>query len=108
MDGSNDILLTPGVGNLVARQPAGHSLLREFYCRDEVYRLDCERVWRKGWLFAGHACEIKNPGDYFTLEVDNDSIIVMRDRNGEARALHNVCRHRGSLICENSEGHVNR
>ena len=108
MDGSNDILLTPGVGNLVARQPAGHSLLREFYCHDEVYRLDCERVWRKGWLFAGHACEIKNPGDYFTLEVDNDSIIVMRDRNGEARALHNVCRHRGSLICENAEGHVNR
>jgi glycine betaine monooxygenase A len=108
MDRQNDSLLQPRVRDLIARQPAGHSMLGEFYSDDEVYRVDCQRVWRTGWLFAGHSCEISKPGDYFTLELDSDSVIVTRDRNSQARALHNVCRHRGSLICENSDGHVNK
>jgi Rieske 2Fe-2S family protein len=40
--------------------------------------------------------------------MDSDSVIVVRDADGRARALHNVCRHRGSLICENSDGHLNK
>jgi Rieske 2Fe-2S family protein len=83
-------------------------MLREFYSDEEIYRLDYQRVWRNGWLFAGHSCEILKPGDYFTFEVDSDSVIVTRDRNDQAQALHNVCRHRGSLICEDSAGHVNK
>jgi Rieske 2Fe-2S family protein len=108
MDQPNNILLQPRVRDLIARQPAGHSLLGQFYWDDEVYQLDCQTVWRTGWLFAGHSCEISKPGDYFTLELDSDSVIVTRDRNGQPRALHNVCRHRGSLICDNSDGHVNK
>src|SRR5438105_2853499 len=90
----------PGISikDLVARQPAGHSLFQEFYCDAEIYRLDLERVWRRGWLFAGHSCEISKPGDFITLEMHADSVVVIRDENGEAHALHNVCRHRGSLI----------
>jgi Rieske 2Fe-2S family protein len=83
-------------------------MLREFYSDEEVYRLDCQRVWRAGWLFAGHSCEISKQGDYFTLEVDGDSVIVTRDGTGQARALHNVCRHRGSLICDKAAGQVKR
>ena len=40
-------------------------------------------MWRSGWLFAGHSCEILNPGQYFTLEVDSDSILVTRDETGQ-------------------------
>jgi Rieske 2Fe-2S family protein len=108
MDRPNNILLQPRVRDLIARQRAGRSLPGQFYSDDEVYQLDCQTVWRIGWLFAGHSCEIPKPGDYFTLELDSDSVIVTRDRNGQARALHNVCRHRGSLICDNSDGHVHK
>ena len=59
-------------------------------------------------MFAGHACEIPNPGDYLTLDVDSDSIIVMRGDAGTVLAMHNVCRHRGSIICAEPSGHVNR
>ena len=108
MDRSNDNLLPPRLQNLIARQPAGHSMLRPFYSDEEVYRIDCQRVWRTGWLFAGHSCEILKPGDYFTVEVDCDSIIVTRDGSGQARALYNVCRHRGSLICDHAAGQVKK
>src|ERR1043165_2991080 len=99
MDPPTDILLQPSVRDLITRQPAGHSMLREFYSDPDVYKVDCQRVWRGGWLFAGNSCEIPKNGDYFTLEVDSDSLIVLRNANGQARALHNVCRHRGSVIC---------
>ena len=80
----------------------------EFYRDDAVYRRDIERVWRTGWLFAGHSCEIAKPGDYFTLGVDSDPIVVIRDDDGAVRAHHNVCRHRGSMVCTEPAGHVSR
>src|SRR6266446_3423314 len=86
----------------------GWSLPAEFYSDETIYRADLERIWRRGWLFAGHSCEIPKPGDYFTLEVDADSLIVIRGEDGAIRGLHNVCRHRGSLICTASAGHSKR
>ena len=94
--------------DLLAAWRPGWSLPGEFYHEDEVYQLDIEHVWRTGWLFAGHTCEIAKPGNYFTMEVDSDSIIIIRADDGIIHALHNVCRHRGSRICSEACGHVSR
>jgi Rieske 2Fe-2S family protein len=96
------------LSRLLAEQPHGHSLLRSFYSDPEIYQTDIDLIWRKGWLFAGHSCEIAKPGDWFTLQLDTDSIILIRDDEGQARALHNVCRHRGSLLCEDACGHTKK
>jgi Rieske 2Fe-2S family protein len=96
------------VESLIARCPPGQTLPREFFSDEEIYRLDLERIWRTGWLFAGHSCEIRNRGQYFTVEVDSDSIIVIRGEGNVLHALHNVCRHRGSLICTEAAGQTNR
>jgi Rieske 2Fe-2S family protein len=79
-----------------------------FYTDPDVYRADIETIWRRGWLFAGHSCEIPNPGDYFVYTVDQDSLVVIRGDDGEVRALYNTCRHRGSLICTEPAGHVGK
>jgi Rieske 2Fe-2S family protein len=96
------------IRELIASRRAGHGLPGEFYRDDLVYRADIERVWRRGWLFAGHTCQIREPGDYFTFEIDTDSLIVLRDDDGSIHALHNVCRHRGTLLCTESEGKLGR
>jgi Rieske 2Fe-2S family protein len=96
------------IESLVARCQPGRSLPGDFYSGEEIYRLDVARVWRTGWLFAGHACEIPQPGDFFTIEVDTDPIVVVRGDGGAIHALHNICRHRGSLICTEPSGHVTR
>jgi Rieske 2Fe-2S family protein len=94
--------------SFLSRCRPGWSLSREFYSDEELYRTEVECIWRTGWLFAGHSCEIPKAGDYFTLSLDEDSIIVIRGESGAAQALHNVCRHRGSLICEAQSGHASR
>ncbi|HEV8541207.1 MAG TPA: aromatic ring-hydroxylating dioxygenase subunit alpha [Verrucomicrobiae bacterium] len=98
--------LSERIRELIDQQPAGHSLLRPFYSDPEIYRFDVDRIWRRGWLFAGHSCEIPKVGDFFTVKLDTDSIVIARAENGEAHAMHNVCRHRGSLICEEERGQV--
>lgn len=92
---------------IASRRP-NYGLPRPFYHEELLYRTEMEYIWRGGWLFAGHSCQIPRPGDYFLYDVGEDSVIIVRDDDGQVHALYNVCRHRGSLICEASEGHVKR
>jgi len=94
--------------NLVDSRLPGHGLPRRFYHDELVYRAEMETIWRKGWLFAGHSCQIPHPGDYFLYEVDGDSIILVRGDDEQVKAYYNVCRHRGSVICQEPQGSVKR
>ena len=96
------------VAELAGAHQNGRSLAREFYSDERVYRKEIDSIWRQGWLFAGHSCEIPTPGDYFTFDLDGDSLIVLRDDDGGIRALFNVCRHRGTQLCDQGAGHVGR
>src|SRR5262249_41636004 len=67
-----------------------------------------ERIWRRGWLFAGHSGEVRRPGDYVVVDVGADSLVVIRDDAGRLHALHNTCRHRGMKLCSGPAGHAGR
>src|SRR5262245_21050566 len=92
---------------LKTRQP-GFSLPQAFYTDEELFQLELEQVFHRRWLFAGYTCQLPLPGDYFTFEIGRDSLIVIRDDDGEVRALFNTCRHRGSRICSQSTGHAGK
>jgi Rieske 2Fe-2S family protein len=93
---------------LIGAHRPGHALPREFQTDPGIYQLDLERIWRRGWLFAGHACQVKNPGEYFVFDVDADSVIVIRGDDGALHALHNTCRHRGMRLRGAGSGSVAR
>jgi glycine betaine catabolism A len=93
---------------LIAGHKPAHALPREFQTDPGIYQLDLERIWRRGWLFAGHTCQVKRPGDYFVFDVDADSVVVIRGDDEQLHALHNTCRHRGMRVCQEDAGHVTR
>ncbi len=95
------------VSNQMNSRRPGWSLEQPFYIDPDIYQLDLQHVYRTGWLFAGHACQIKKPGQYFCYEIAGDSLIIIRGKHGTISALYNVCRHRGSVICKKSVGQVN-
>ena len=95
------------LAELKARDPS-RSLPQKFYTDPEFYRLDLELIFYRDWLFAGHDCEIPAAGDYFTMQVGDYPIIVVRGPDGSIGALHNSCRHRGSRICPAPRGEVKR
>ena len=96
------------VESLIARQRPGFTLDQPFYTHPDIFARDFERIISRKWLFADHVSRIPNPGDYFLYEVAGESIIVLRDGEGEVRAFFNVCRHRGSRICTEPEGRAAR
>ena len=82
----------------------GRSLPRAFYNSADSFAADMDRIFLRSWLYAGHASRIPNEGDYFLLDVGNESLIIIRNREGAVNALVNVCRHRGSRVCTAPEG----
>jgi glycine betaine monooxygenase A len=97
-----------GVAQVIDRQRDGFTLDAELYHAPAVFAAELAQISRRHWLFAGHGCEIPKPGDFFTWQVGADPLIVLRAEDGAVRALHNVCRHRGSLVCERAQGHAAR
>ncbi|TVQ52832.1 MAG: aromatic ring-hydroxylating dioxygenase subunit alpha [Rhodobacteraceae bacterium] len=89
---------------LIAAQPAGHSLFRGLYNDEAAFARDMERIFGRHWVLAGHESRAKEPGQWFTVEMGGESVIIVRGRDGALRAFANVCRHRGSRICLNEQG----
>ncbi len=75
-----------------------------FYCDDDVFALDMQKVVTRKWLLVDHVSRIPEPGQFFLYEVGLESINVIRDNDMTINALFNVCRHRGSLICLEKQG----
>lgn len=76
-----------------------------YYTDPEVFRDELERFYCQNWICAGRAEQTPQAGDYFLREIGDESVIITRDNGGELRAFFNVCRHRGTRICPNAEGH---
>jgi phenylpropionate dioxygenase-like ring-hydroxylating dioxygenase large terminal subunit len=66
----------------------------------EFYELERDAIWKRAWLNLGRVEQLPRNGSYFTKElaVSKTSIIVVRDQDGEVRAFHNICRHRGNKL----------
>jgi Rieske 2Fe-2S family protein len=76
-----------------------------YYTSAEVFSAEVERIFYSGWVCVGRAAQIAQPGDYLLAQVVGESIIVVRDRDRRPRALFNVCRHRGTRMCVEEQGH---
>jgi len=65
-----------------------------------IYEWERTNVFAVDWVIVGRASEAADPGTYFVTELDGESIVVVRGRDGELRAFCNVCRHRGTAVVE--------
>ena len=73
-----------------------------WYTDPVVLRLEHERIFRRSWHYVGRRDEIAEPGSFLTTRAADVPVLLVRDEEGVLRAFLNVCRHRGSLVCEGS------
>jgi nitrite reductase/ring-hydroxylating ferredoxin subunit len=71
-----------------------------------VFEAEMDRIFTKSWVFLGFESEIANPGDFMLRRIGRDSVIVTRDRSGEIHVMANICRHRGTRICQTDQGNA--
>ena len=75
-----------------------------WYHSAEVFAAERERIFARDWVCAGRLERIERSGDFFTVEIAGESLIVTRDAGGSVRAFYNVCRHRGTRLCSEPAG----
>lgn len=92
---------------LVSRKP-GYSLQQRFYTDPDVYKLELEKIVYRNWILAGHVSQVAEPGDFRVFSAAGESAIIVRGKDGMLKAFANVCRHRGSLVCLEAHGHVDK
>lgn len=74
------------------------------YSNPELFELERELLFRRHWQLAGHVSNIPGPGDFFCFDIVGERALIIRGRDGQVRAFHNVCRHRGSRVVAEPQG----
>ena len=87
-------------------QPGAHTMPGEYYTSPDILAEEHERIFSHAWHCVGRADALASPGDYVVRTVAGESIIVLRDGSGTLRAFFNVCRHRGTRLCEAASGRL--
>ena len=92
------------IGALLGQDRKGYSLPQKLYVGEQAFAFDTQIMLPSVWLYACTVAHIKKPGDWFLFEMADNSVIVLRGRDGAVRAFFNSCQHRGARICEAQRG----
>lgn len=75
------------------------------YQDPRVFTTEIERIFYSTWIYVAHESELRNPGDFKTVTVGTQPLLVVRDRKSDTlMAFYNRCAHRGALLCEAPSG----
>ena len=75
------------------------TLPSSWYLEQDIYLLEREHIFFREWLCVGREEELSAPGDHRVLDLHGESVLLLRNPQGELRAFYNVCRHRGARLC---------
>jgi len=73
-----------------------------YYTDPAVLTAENERVFGCTWQLAGHVEQVREPGQFFTVRIADEPVLVVRGSDGVLRAMSNVCRHRAGPVAKGS------
>src|SRR5436309_6371416 len=82
------------------------TLPQRYFVSPEIFAQEQEKIFSAQWVLVGHQSQLAEAGDYFVAEVAGESLIIVRDKGGELHGFYNVCRHRGTRLREDRNGHL--
>ena len=71
-----------------------------WYVEPEFLTLESEKIFYKTWQPVGRVEDVLRTGDYFSCDVLDQPLVVVRNRAGELRAFYNVCQHRAAVVAQ--------
>ena len=89
---------------MTTTEPIRETLPGAAYHSEETYAIDQERVFYRNWIYVGRAERLPKAGSWMRVEIGGESLLVVRGKDEQIRGFYNVCRHRGSRICDEEEG----
>jgi phenylpropionate dioxygenase-like ring-hydroxylating dioxygenase large terminal subunit len=84
--------------DVVESQQPVRGLEARYFTDKDLFEKIIESVFYKNWLLACHSSQVKTPGDYLTLTIYDQDIIVAMGQDQQLKAFYNVCQHRGHKL----------
>src|ERR1041385_1030349 len=72
-----------------------------------IEALERQTVFSRTWQLVGRTDQVREPGQYLTLEVAGEPVVVVRGNDGTLRGFFNVCRHHAAAVMTAPEGQAN-
>lgn len=76
------------------------------YTDPAIFADEMDRIFHKGWVFAGHVSEVPGIGDFVRRQIGLQPVLITRNPQNEVKVLLNRCTHRGNLICARESGNT--
>ncbi|MCR3749973.1 aromatic ring-hydroxylating oxygenase subunit alpha [Lentzea californiensis] len=78
------------------------------YTDPAIFALEQQNIFERMWVCAVRSADLPDPGNFRTVQIGRESVLVTRSRDGSLRAFLNICRHRGAKLCTEENGTVKR
>jgi len=83
-----------------------HRVRKEVYTDQQIFELEMQRIHETVWIYCGHATQVPKAGDYYTVQIGRQPMIMVRGVNGKVNVLYNRCPHRGNMLCGDRSGNT--
>jgi benzoate/toluate 1,2-dioxygenase subunit alpha len=81
---------------------------RDVYVDPEVFQLEMERLWSRTWIYVGHTSQVPQPGDFITVDIAAQPLVLVRHTDGGVRVLMNRCAHKGTKVVYDFAGNTGK
>jgi choline monooxygenase len=99
-----------GVGEIVNLYNPGDPIEKAWtipapwYFDPRIAQLERDGVFAGNWEMVGRCDQVQQPGQFFTIDVNNEPLLVVRSDDRELRAFYNVCRHHAAAVVPEAAG----
>lgn len=77
---------------------------RAIFTDESLFELEMKAIFEGNWIYLAHESQIAEPGDYYTLTMGRQPIIITRDKDRQLHGMINSCSHRGAMLASRKSG----
>jgi choline monooxygenase len=96
-----DVLNLYNPGNPLEK---AYTIPAPWYFDERIGQLERNSVFAANWQVVGRVDQVKERGQFFTIDVNQEPLLVVRSDDGKLRAFFNVCRHHAAAVVPESAG----
>jgi phenylpropionate dioxygenase-like ring-hydroxylating dioxygenase large terminal subunit len=90
----------------ISRLVRDDAIHQSVYTDPAIFEREVDKIFRRVWIYVGHESQVKKPGDFITLELIGQPLIMVRHRDRQIRVLFNRCGHRGAKVVNEPSGNA--
>lgn len=90
-------------GNASSKPVLEGNFPASWYTEPRFFEFERRAIFSKHWLFTTHRLRLPEPGSYLRFEIAGFDFILVKNRNHEIQAFHNICRHRAYPLIDKDD-----